>query len=154
MFLKINKLFKKANLNLKEVEKSLLQIDYEMDSARSLVNNFLLDIINYYDDVNKNKEFLTVVENVYRHLMKFDDEDDETYFLNVIQITKRKRNFNDNELELIFEKKANQEEPFMICGYSALLGNKTEFDFYFSRLTEEEQERFKAFPIYNLIADN
>lgn len=153
MLLKINKLFKKANFNLKEVEKSLLKIDYDMDSARSLVNNFLLDIINYYDDVNKNKEFLTVVENVYRHLMKFDVDDDGANLLNVMQITKRKRNFNDGELELIFEKKANQEEPFMICGYSALLGNKTEFDFYFSRLTKEEQKRFKTFPIYNLIAD-
>lgn len=151
MLLKIEELFKSANFNLKELENSLLQIDYVMDSARDLVNKFLLDIINYYDDIDKNKEFLKLVENVYSHLMKFDDEYNGIRFLNMMQITKRQRDFKNDELEIIFERKANEKDPFMNCGYSALLGNKTEFDFYFSRLSKEEQEEFKSYPIYNLI---
>lgn len=153
MILEVNELFKKVNFNLNEVEKSLLQINYEISSARELVNYFLLDIISYYDDVDRNSEFLKVTENVYRRLMKFEDEENEIHFLNLMQVTKRQRNFNDKELELILEKKANEKSLFLICGYLALLGSKTEFNFYFSRLSGERQEEFKSFPIYNLIAD-
>lgn len=152
MMLEVKNLFKMANLNLKEVERSLLQIDYDMDSARALVNQFLLDIITYYDDIDKNVLFLKVAENVYRHLRRFND--DTTNFLNMMQIVKRQREFNDGEIEQIIENKNKEQDPFVICAYAALLGNKTEFDYYFKKLAMEEQENFKGFPIYKLIAVN
>jgi len=54
-------------------------------------------------------------------------------------------------MEKIIDRKNKTTDLFVICGYLALLGNKTEFNYYHSQLSEESQENFKTFPIYKLI---
>jgi len=151
MILKPKQLFEMANFNLKELEKSILKIDYDTDSARDYLNVYLLDIINYYDEVDQDTRFLDLAKKTYEHLTKFVEENDENYFLNIMQIIRRQRSFNKEEMEKIIDRKNKTTDLFVICGYLALLGNKTEFNYYHSQLSEESQENFKTFPIYKLI---
>ncbi|MBS4207202.1 DUF4365 domain-containing protein [Bacillus sp. FJAT-50079] len=154
MMVEVKQLFKMANFNLQELEKSFLKIDYDTDSARQYVNYYLLDIIHHYDEVDQDKEILDFAKKMYEHLVKFEGEKDETYFLNVMQIVKRQRKYTQEEIAKIINRKNKATDPFIICGYLALLGNRTEFDFYFSQLSEEDQDSFKVFPIYKLVEGN
>ncbi|QUW23060.1 hypothetical protein JSQ81_05680 [Sporosarcina sp. Marseille-Q4063] len=153
MIVEVKQLFKMANFNLGELEKSFLEIDYDTDPARQYVNYYLLDIVKYYDEVDQNLEFLDFTKKVYEHLTKFEEDNDETYFLNIMQIIRRQRSFNGEEIEKIIDRKNKATDPFVICGYLAILGNITEFDYYFNQLSNEDKDNFKKFPIYKFIVD-
>lgn len=150
MILEAKQLFKMENFKLSELEKSILNIEYDTDVARQYVNQYILSVITYYDEEDNSIEFLDFAKKVYEYLAKLV-ENDETYFLNIMQITRRIRKFKQVEMKEIIKRKNKAVDPFVICGYLALLGNLTEFEYYFSKLSAEDRSAFQLFPIYRLV---
>lgn len=140
------------NLNVKSIEKSLLEVDYTEDIAKTVTNYFFLDILEYLDNKKsgKKQDILNMVIQVYDCII--DKDPSVVFFINKMQTIFRLRNFTIEEISLIIEyKNQHLKDDFMACAFNILLENKTEFNYYFNRLSDEEKENFVMFPIYNLM---
>lgn len=71
----------------------------------------------------------------------------EIKLLNSFQIIKRERDFNDDEKTQLVELTENSNIEYKL-GANILLGYKEASKIYFNKLTDEQQEVFKSFPIY------
>lgn len=69
--------------------------------------------------------------------------------LNGYQIKKRKDNLREKDMaELKRIQLENSANNVVGCGVSLLLGEKASFDFYWSKLSSDEQKTFKEYPIW------
>ena len=64
---------------------------------------------------------------------------------------KRKRALNYKEKDLIYDLKDAEDDLIIQCGIAILLDNKSDYERFFSKLSENEKNAFKEFPIYNLL---
>ena len=71
-----------------------------------------------------------------------------------LQIIKRTRNFNPNEIEKLYKMIENSEtrEDCLIGAY-LLLGQQQAAEMHFARLSKSEQNNFKEYPIYHFWKD-
>lgn len=147
----IPELFSMSNLNINAIEASLKQMEYENEFSFNLTNNFLLNLIRYYDQNKQKKEILDLTLNLYEYLSKLQP-DNIFFFINKMQIIKRQREFTIEEKEeIINHKNEEQHTNEILCGFYILLDSKIEFEIQFDKLPEEQKEIFKAYPIYNLM---
>ncbi|GAF66434.1 hypothetical protein BTS2_3335 [Bacillus sp. TS-2] len=144
-------LFNISNLKIDIIEMSLKNADYTKDFCFGVTNNYLLKLLNYYDNTGR-KEVLHLVLNIYDYLLSLDRDSDTTHiFINKMQTIKRLRSFRSDELEQIIKyKNKDKSDNQMLCAFHLLLDNKAEFEYTFKKLTREEQHLFKEFPIYYL----
>ena len=105
----------------------------------------VLIIINVFDR-NSDSHFLVLAEYLLHLLEPFITE--ELILLNRLQIKKRIGEFNKDELDLL--NKIDSDELHIIFGKYVLLGNKTKAQQYFEQFSEEDQSKYKSFPIYKL----
>lgn len=144
-------LFSMNNLKLSAIEASFKQVDYEHGMSFELTNNFLLNLLNYYDQYREKKGILELTLNLFEHISKLQP-DNILAFINKMQTIKRMRNFTtDEKAEIINRKNETQHSDEILCGFHILLDSKIEFEFQFSKLSPEDQETFKSYPIYHLI---
>lgn len=69
--------------------------------------------------------------------------------LNGYQIKKRKERLADEDLTALKRiQLENTSDSRVGCGVSLLLGERTSFDFYWNKLSEDEQKLFKNYPIW------
>lgn len=155
LMFKVDELYSFDNLRINVIEESLKQAQYENDFCFALTNQFLLDSLSYYDKNSDRKEILTMVLNMFEFLVNLQPENN-IYFLNKMQVIKRMREFNLFEKESIVNRKLriNSNDLEILCGFLILLGNKMEFDLFFSKLPKDKQKTFKSYPIYNLISSH
>ena len=106
-----------------------------------------------YDESKPKKESLLFTAKKIAEWIMEEDIDNlsiEIKTLNYLQIIKRERNLNKNEKEtLISISQGNSESYGVKVAACLLLDNLDIAEFYFNQMTEEEQESFKIFPIYN-----
>lgn len=127
--------------------KSLSQFDYIYQIA--ILD--MLKMLSAYDD-EPNEKLFNLIKNISDWI--FDESKDnipiEIKLLNRLQIIKRERIFNEEEKSQLVEL---SENPNIECKLAAniLLGYKDAANIYFNRLTNQEQEVFKSFPIYKLL---
>lgn len=105
----------------------------------------VLIMINVFDR-NSDSHFLVLAEYLLHLLEPFITE--ELILLNRLQIKKRIGEFNKDELDLL--NKIDSDELHIIFGKYVLLGNKTKAQQYFEQFSEEDQSKYKSFPIYKL----
>lgn len=131
---------------------------YDYDSFRSQIdsaeiNEFtsgallecVLILINVFD-CNSDSQFLVLAEYLLQLLEPFITE--ELILLNRLQIKKRTGKFNKGDFNLL--NKIESDEIHILFGKYVLLGDKTKAQIYFKRFSDEDQSRYKGFPIYKL----
>ena len=59
--------------------------------------------------------------------------------------------YNYKEKDLIYDLKDAEDDLIIQCGIAILLDNKSDYERFFSKLSENEKNAFKEFPIYNLL---
>ena len=105
----------------------------------------VLIMINVFDR-NSDSHFLVLAEYLLQLLEPFITE--ELILLNRLQIKKRTGEFNKDDLDLL--NKIDSDEIHILFGKYVLLGDKTKAQIYFKRFSDEDQSRYKGFPIYKL----
>lgn len=139
-----------------EVLANLYECNYDsfrsqIDSAE--INEFtsdallegLLVLINVFD-CNSDLNFLVLAEYLLQLLEPFVNK--ELILLNRLQIKKRTGEFNDDDFALL--NKIKNDEIHILFGKYVLLGNKAKAKIYFEQFSDEDQSRYKGYPIYKL----
>ena len=113
---------------------------------------FLLELIKAYDmSMDKRKDILRSAEDFANWIAAAlpNEMDAQIARLNVLQIVKRNRDFNQQEIyeliKLSESKNSREDSKTAAC---LLLGNQTEAEMHFAKLSQEEKIDFEKFPIY------
>lgn len=151
LLFEIPKLFSMSNLKLNVIEASFKKIVYDNDFSFNLTNNFLLNLLKYYDQHKHKKEILDLTINLYEYINKSQPQN-VLSFMNKMQTIKRQREFTlEEKTEIINRKNQEQHTNEILCGFYILLNSSIEFEIQFNKLSNEQKEVFKTYPIYNLI---
>jgi len=116
-------------------------------------NWFLLDLLSAYDKANgprKNK-LLKTCQDFSNWILKANDHelDYQTKILNRLQTIKRFRDFNTDEIKELYELiESNETREDYLVGAYLLLEQQQVAEMHFAKLSEEEQNNFKKYPIY------
>ena len=108
----------------------------------------MLEVIKAYDESN-NIKFLELADYINERIL--EHRDNAVDIINKMQIVKRKRALNYKEKDLIYDLKDAEDDLIIQCGIAILLDNKSDYERFFSKLSENEKNAFKEFPIYNLL---
>lgn len=118
----------------------------------------MLDILNAYDIAQgeRKEKILKTCKDFSEWIFEAPNEeiDDQVKILNELQIIKRTRNFNPNEIEKLYKMIENSEtrEDCLIGAY-LLLGQQQAAEMHFAKLSKSEQNNFKEYPIYHFWKD-
>ena len=116
----------------------------------------MLDLISAYD-LSCRQEFINTAKDFSEWILSEDNEDIPLHIkrLNHLQIIKRIREFSLDEIRelyLITEDSSATEQ--VLVGAYLLLGQQAAADIHFEKLTPEEKEEFKTFPIYRFLEND
>ena len=116
-------------------------------------NGFLLELLSAYDKAVgiRKEKLLKVCDDFSKWISEADDEefDYQIRTLNRLQIIKRSRDLNIDEIATLYqmvECKDTRED--CVVGAYLLLGQQQAATIHFLRLTKDEQNNFKEYPIY------
>lgn len=149
----------------KEELLTLNNLDYSvlLPSFKNIENNaityekanwFLLDLIRACDESKgeRKEKILNTCLEFSQWLEQSPDEDLDKNIkkLNALQVIKRKRNFDKNEIRTLY----SIAEDTTICedcrvGAYVLLGQQTAAEIHFEKLSKDQQKNFKTYPIYH-----
>lgn len=117
-------------------------------------NWFLLDLLNAYDKAEgtRKEKLLKACKDFSSWISEApqNELDQPIKTLNVLQTTKRYRDFNIDEIGALYSMVENKDtrEDCMVGAY-LLLGQQQAAEIHFAKLSEEEQKNFKEYPIYH-----
>lgn len=134
-----------SNINIDIMKKSFDSPEYSEETCLRY-NLWLLELIKAYDKSNEQK-WLEFAEYLIDRILIFSNS--SLYRINKLQIIKRRRKLNQEEKDELYEIKENEKDDMIQCGIAILLENSSDFERYFNKL--ENRDKFKKFPIYNLI---
>ena len=139
-----------SNFNAEIVFNSLNVIQNLKDQSEH-INRFMLELLKAYDQNIKRIDILDLAERINNLLIQ--NESSVTNDLNKFQIIKRKRTLNQDERNKLIDLRNNLEKAdfFNQCGIAILLENKTDYDYYYNMLDEENKKLFDTFPIKTLL---
>ncbi len=128
----------------------VLSIDYSEEYSAELTF-FGLELIKSFDISNRT-EFLDSASLIFQWL-KDKQINDPVNRTNELQIIRRRQIFSETENEELLQIRSNAEKENntnLLCGVSILLENKTDVKMYLSKLSDEDQETFRNYPIFSL----
>ncbi|MEB2630214.1 hypothetical protein SOP94_17295 [Peribacillus frigoritolerans] len=135
LLFEIPKLFSMSNLKLNVIEASFKKIVYDNDFSFNLTNNFLLNLLEYYDQHKHKKEILDLTINLYEYINKSQPQN-VLSFMNKMQTIKRQREFTlEEKMEIINRKNQEQHTNEILCGFYILLNSSIEFEIQFNKLS-------------------
>lgn len=83
------------------------------------------------------------------------EKDNSIYIvLNYYQTILRKRALSKEEIKNLKSLERKEENIEILLGISIILENKTNIDYYLEELTVEQKEKFKQYPIWNLVKES
>lgn len=118
------------------------------------MNLLMLEMLSAYDkmtDKSHRKEILlgTVIDMSDWLLTNDVKENEILHLVNKYQILKRQAKLTNTELKILKRLQLeNTANSFYVCGIALLLDDLDSFDFYWEKLSFDEQEHFKSFPIW------
>ncbi|MGH0499015.1 DUF4365 domain-containing protein [Bacillus wiedmannii] len=143
-----------CNVNIEVIKESFSRIDpFVNDEVAYISNDFCLTCIHAYD-LSQNEDFLDLAEYIYSKYQG-DTLTPEILYINLTQIKKRRvGELSEADVHRLFsiKQKHTADKGITFCT-SVLLESKVEAKLLFGKFSEEEQERYKAFPIYKLYYD-
>lgn len=135
-----------SNINI-DVMKKTFEAEFYSDETCERYNLWMLEVIKAYD-MSKDKKWLYFAYYINTQIMKFSQNN--SYIINKMQILKRFRELNLEEKDKLYEIRNIENSNDMQCAIAILLDNQSDFERYFNRLSDEEKENFKKYPIYNI----
>lgn len=132
------------NFDSKSVKESI-NITENRDESRELLNELMLAFIKSYDNTD-NEEFYLLAELIGNRLKELYPSND-LFAINRYQLIRRKRLFNDDERKNIYEIKSKNGDTSILYGISILLENKSDVDYYYTQMPEEEKTFVNNTPI-------
>ncbi len=115
------------------------------------VQLFMLHVLNAYDlNINHQDELILLAQRLCAWISSFY-EDDYLQTLNHLQILKRMRDLNSDEISMLKHIIETANEPVIKCGTYILLDDYTNAQKCFESLGQKEQEVFKQYPIYHFV---
>ena len=115
---------------------------------------FCLRLIKAFD-LTKTEKYLIVSSDLLDWLEAEKYIEKYIITMNKLQIIKRIRNLNDDEIagleDLIKQYKNHTDAPYIMAGIYILLEDKENFVNCFNNFSEENKKEFMEYPIYNLI---
>ena len=118
-------------------------------------NMLLLRMISAFDETDNNNPKRNLLYNTSLSLAKWLIEKDNSedwqivYKLNYYQILKRLPGLVEDDIKALKQLQLESNGNTLVqCGVLLLLEDKTSFDYYWKKLSEEEQDEFAKYPIY------
>ena len=119
-------------------------------------NWFLLELILAYD-LSDNEKQLLIVANSFADWIMSASEEESPYairILNKLQVVKRMRELNEEETKLLYDiVECTTSSETELVGAYLLLDQSVPAKSHFNKLSEEQQEEFKEYPIYHFWKD-
>lgn len=145
-------ILKFSNFNAEVVFDSINVIQ-NFENQSDYINAFMLELLKAYDKDNKRKDILGLAERINNLLIQ--NEISITNQLNKFQIIKRKRDFKQDERNILIDLRNNLEKDDSFnknqCGIAILLENKNDYEFFYNAMDKETQKEFDTYPIFNLL---
>lgn len=145
-------ILKFSNFNAEVVFDSINVIQ-NFENQSDYINAFMLELLKAYDKDNKRKDILGLAERINNLLIQ--NEISITNQLNKFQIIKRKRDFKQDERNILIDLRNNLKKDASFnknqCGMAILLENKNDYEFYYNAMDKETQKEFDTYPIFNLL---
>lgn len=131
--------------NLETIKKDYIK----NDEVNGIYNNFLLEVIKYYDNEEKvDKELTVFMKEFAKFLYKVNIK--EIGHLNYLQVKKRLSELNDDDMKIL-ETYSNHSNDEIKFGALVLLNKDEKAKEIFKLFSKELQEYYKELPIYNLL---
>lgn len=137
-----------SNIDYDDILPSYKKVYIENHNVTQRANNDMLMMILAYDE-NHDDKLLKSSKDLCEWLISINEKDEvNTYFLNLMQIIKRKRDLTHEERKEIMIKfdLCNSMEKLACC---LLLDNNEMANHYFNQLNDSEKEFFTTLPIYH-----
>ncbi|WP_394555948.1 DUF4365 domain-containing protein [Priestia aryabhattai] len=149
---KSNYLVTAINRNFSYVKESFKDFDaYKDDAIFGVTNEFCLNYLKMYDEL-KDIEILEMVEYIYELYNGYPKGVSEIVVINQVQINLRKNGkLSSDEVSLLIGIKNSKSDNVGIqfC-VSVLLGSRQEAEYYYEKLSKEDQTFYSDLPIYHL----
>lgn len=136
-----------SNVNIEIMKKSFDHEPYSEETCERY-NLWLLELIKAYDE-SRDKRWIEFAEFLNNKIL--NNNKNNTYIINKLQIIKRKRELLPEEKDILYEIKEEDNDRMIQCAVAILLDNKSDYERSYSKLSETEKEQFVNFPIYNLL---
>ncbi|MFL0251160.1 hypothetical protein ACJDT4_12055 [Clostridium neuense] len=147
--LKANDIVKSNNLDLTIIEEEVKSVQIN-DVYANCITLLILELIKAYDINKKLIKSLFTALNLCEWLEKYDGVS-VVYKINRLQIKKRVGVLEKEERQELMDIRMIEASNFpILCGISILLDNKSDFEYYFEKLSDEERKTFMEYPIYNI----
>lgn len=154
--LKCNDFVKCNNIRFDRILPSFTELDVD-EEIISQANALILELIRAYD-VTNNKEILNAAKDLSKWLLINDSFDlflsRDIRMLNYLQIIKRSRELNDDEILDLNDIINKSNDDACIAGAYIILGNFSKANKHIDSLDEKIREDFKNYPIYSLMDNN
>lgn len=113
-----------------------------------LINFQLLEVLKAYD-LNKNQLLLTYAEFLVNILLKnnLDENSYSTYYINYCQLLKRQNKLTNNEKEKLYKIRNKNISTEHTLSCNILLDNESEVNYLLSKMSKDDIEHFKEYPI-------
>lgn len=144
-------------LNLNNIRFDILEPSFEKCEKHydtfNRANWFVLDLLCAFDKSNtKRTDILNAAKQFNEWIMTSSEEDlpDTIKKLNHLQTVKRERKFIITELTELYKiVESNTANEEVLVGVYLLLDQQLMAEMHFSKLSPEQQENFKTYPIYH-----
>ena len=143
-----------SNVNIQNIKESIEE-DNDFDRVIEEYNNLLINILSAYDKT-QNEDFYHLADFLSKKIFE-KEPTNNIFYINKLQIKKRKNALTDEEIEKLFKLKMNLlkendilNKMILIC-INILLESFKEAKQLIKTLPQKEIEIFNKFPINNLI---
>ena len=143
----INALLEYSNINFQVIKETFNSLDSNEETLERC-NLWMLEVLKAYDQ-NKRIEILDLAKYINERIS--EHRENNVDIINKMQILKRYRKLTFDEKEIIYTLRDQNKDRMIQCAIAILLGNKSDFERYFSKLSTEEKDSFINFPIFNLM---
>lgn len=141
-----------SNIDFDVLLPSFQKVEHHNETFNN-ANDFLLELLKAYDKAEgeRKEKLLKVCVDFSNWISEAPDEklDYQIKTLNVLQTIKRYREFNLEEIKKLYSIIENNTREDCVVGAYLLLDQQQAAEIHFAKLSEEEQNNFKKYPIYH-----
>lgn len=149
---------KKDFLTASNIDFDKIILDFKNIKHNSMTfsnaNYYLLELLAAADiaEGKRKEKILKACEDFALWIKEAPDDEleDEIKTMNLLQVYKRQRDLNDEEEDELYEILENNYDnnQYMVGAY-LLLGQQRQAERYFNKMSKEDQDDFKKYPIYH-----
>ena len=136
------------NADLSLVAESVKKCPFSEGYAKYSLD-LALELIRLFDDTG-NHQALDVATQIINHLKNYDEQQEDLYRINLLQIEKRRGNLSKVEIKYLMSLKAPGIPIQYQLAANILLDSFQEAAIIYDQLSEPEKQFFDAFPIRTL----